>query len=52
LLGGVLGVPVAKVVVLGGGVRRHKRSANGAMGLEASVTVIDKSLPRLNELDM
>ena len=51
LLGGVPGVPVAKVVVLGGGVV-GTNAARMAMGLEASVTVIDKSLPRLNELDM
>ncbi len=50
LLGGVPGVPVAKVVVLGGGVV-GTNAARMAMGLEASVTVIDKSLPRLNELD-
>ena len=51
LLGGVPGVPVAKVVVLGGGVV-GTNAARMAMGLEASVTVIDKLLPRLNELDM
>ncbi|MBT3991222.1 MAG: alanine dehydrogenase [Rhodospirillaceae bacterium] len=51
LLGGVPGVPVAKVVVLGGGVV-GTNAARMAMGLEASVTVIDKYLPRLNELDM
>ena len=51
MLGGVPGVPVAKVVVLGGGVV-GTNAARMAMGLEASVTVIDKSLPRLNELDM
>jgi len=51
LLGGVPGVPVAKVVILGGGVV-GTNAARMAMGLEASVTVIDKSLARLNELDM
>ncbi len=51
LLGGVPGVPVAKVVILGGGVV-GTNAARMAMGLEASVTVIDKSLPRLYELDM
>ncbi|MDA0239500.1 MAG: alanine dehydrogenase [Proteobacteria bacterium] len=51
LLGGVPGVPVAKVVILGGGVV-GTNAARMAMGLEASVTVIDKSLHRLNELDM
>ncbi|MFL5251729.1 MAG: alanine dehydrogenase, partial [Rhodopila sp.] len=51
LLGGVPGVPPAKVVVLGGGVA-GTNAARMAVGLEASVTVIDKSLPRLKELDL
>ncbi|MCC6920830.1 MAG: alanine dehydrogenase [Alphaproteobacteria bacterium] len=51
LLGGVPGVPAAKVVVIGGGVV-GANAARMAMGLEAHVTVIDKSLPRLAELDM
>jgi len=51
LLGGVPGVSVAKVVIIGGGVV-GTNAARMAMGLEASVTVIDKSLPRLYELDM
>jgi len=51
LLGGVPGVPAAKVVVLGGGVA-GTNAARMAMGVEAHVTVIDKSLPRLYELDM
>ncbi len=51
LLGGVPGVPAAKVVVLGGGVA-GTNAARMAMGVEAYVTVIDKSLPRLYELDM
>ena len=51
LLGGVPGVPAAKVVVLGGGVA-GTNAARMAMGLEAWVTVIDKSLPRLYELDL
>ncbi|MAF50232.1 MAG: alanine dehydrogenase [Rhodospirillales bacterium] len=51
LLGGVPGVPVARVVILGGGVV-GTNAARMAMGLEASVTVIDKSLARLNQLDM
>ncbi|HYE00131.1 MAG TPA: alanine dehydrogenase [Alphaproteobacteria bacterium] len=51
LLGGVPGVPAAKVVVLGGGVV-GTNAARMAMGLEAHVTVIDKSLQRLKELDM
>jgi alanine dehydrogenase len=51
LLGGVPGVPAAKVVVLGGGVV-GTNAARMAMGLEAHVTVIDVSLPRLYELDL
>ncbi|WP_439817657.1 alanine dehydrogenase [Zavarzinia sp. CC-PAN008] len=50
LLGGVPGVPPAKVVILGGGVV-GTNAARMAMGLEAHVTVIDKSLNRLKELD-
>lgn len=51
LLGGVPGVRPAKVVVLGGGVA-GTNAARMAVGLEASVTIIDKSLPRLKELDL
>lgn len=51
LLGGVPGVAAAKVVILGGGVV-GTNAARMAMGLEAHVTVIDKSLPRLYELDL
>ncbi|SDH13556.1 alanine dehydrogenase [Roseospirillum parvum] len=51
LLGGVPGVPAAKVVILGGGVV-GTNAARMAMGLEAHVTVIDKNLDRLKELDM
>jgi alanine dehydrogenase len=51
LLGGVPGVPAAKVVILGGGVA-GTNAARMAMGVEAYVTVIDRSLPRLYELDL
>ena len=51
LLGGVAGVAAAKVVVLGGGVV-GTNAARMAMGLEAHVTVIDKSLDRLQALDL
>jgi alanine dehydrogenase len=51
LLGGVPGVPPAKVVILGGGVV-GMNALRMALGLEADVTVIDKSLPRLKELDL
>jgi alanine dehydrogenase len=51
LLGGVPGVPAAKVVILGGGVS-GTNAARMAMGLEAHVVVIDKSLQRLYDLDL
>ncbi|MCH7887998.1 MAG: alanine dehydrogenase [Proteobacteria bacterium] len=51
LLGGVPGVAAADVVILGGGVV-GANAARMAMGLEARVTVIDKSLRRLQELEM
>jgi alanine dehydrogenase len=50
LLGGVPGVAPANVVVLGGGVVGHN-STRMAVGLGAHVTVIDKNLDRLRELD-
>ncbi len=50
LLGGVPGVPPAKVVVIGGGVV-GTNAARMAMGLEARVFVLDKSVRRLEELD-
>ena len=51
LLGGVPGVAAAKVVILGGGVS-GTNAARMAMGVEAHVTVIDRSLARLYELDL
>ena len=51
LLSGVPGVPVGRVVVLGGGVA-GTNAARMAMGFEAGVTVIDISLPRLHDLDL
>ncbi len=50
LLGGVPGVAAGKVVILGGGVA-GTNAARMAMGLEAKVVVIDRSMPRLKELD-
>ncbi len=50
LLGGVSGVPAARVVVLGGGVV-GTNAARIAMGVEAHVTVLDKSIHRLQQLD-
>jgi alanine dehydrogenase len=51
LLGGVPGVPAAKVVILGGGVV-GTNAARMAMGLEAHVTLLDISIHRLYELDL
>jgi alanine dehydrogenase len=51
LLGGVPGVPAAKVVILGGGVS-GTNAARMAMGLEAHVVVIDKAIDRLYALDL
>jgi alanine dehydrogenase len=51
LLGGVPGVPAAKVTILGGGVV-GTNAARIAMGMEAHVTLIDISLPRLYALDL
>jgi alanine dehydrogenase len=50
LLGGVPGVKAANVVVLGGGTV-GTNAIRVAIGMEAQVTVIDRSLPRLKELD-
>lgn len=50
LLGGVPGVRAASVVVLGGGTV-GTNAIRVAMGMEAQVTVIDRSLARLKELD-
>lgn len=50
LLGGVPGVFPARVIVIGGGVVGTE-AARMAMGLGASVTIIDKDLGRLRTLD-
>jgi alanine dehydrogenase len=50
LLGGVPGVPPAKVAVLGGGVVGYNATLI-AVGMGAQVTVLDRSLPRLTWLD-
>ena len=49
LLGGVPGVPPAKVIILGGGVS-GTHAAEMAVGLRADVTVVDRSVDRLREL--
>ena len=50
LLGGVPGVVPARVVVIGGGVV-GTHAARMAAGLGAEVTILDRSIPRLRELD-
>jgi len=50
LLGGVPGVPPARVIILGGGVA-GSQAARIAIGMGADVTVFDTSLPRLRQLD-
>jgi alanine dehydrogenase len=50
LLGGVPGVASANVLVLGGGIVGHN-AIKIACGLGANVTVIDRDLNRLRELD-
>ena len=49
LLGGVPGVDPANVVILGGGVA-GTNAAEMAVGLQAHVTVVDRSVPRLRQL--
>lgn len=50
LLGGIPGVAPAQVTIVGGGVV-GTQAARMALGLGARVTLLDKSLPRLRELD-
>ncbi len=50
LLGGVPGVPAARVVIIGGGVV-GTNAAKIAVGMGAHVTIIDSNLDRLRELD-
>lgn len=50
LLGGVPGVMPAHVLVLGGGVV-GVNAARMALGMGARVVIVDKSLPRLRQLD-
>jgi alanine dehydrogenase len=51
LLGGVPGVPPAKVVVLGGGIVGYN-AALIAVGMQADVWVLDKSVERMRDLEM
>lgn len=50
LLGGVPGVAPGKVLIVGGGVV-GTNAAKMAVGLGADVTILDRSLPRLRDLD-
>ncbi len=50
LLGGVPGVSPGKVVIIGGGVS-GTHAAEMAIGLGADVTILDRSVPRLRQLD-
>ncbi len=50
LIGGVPGVASAKVLIIGGGVV-GTHAAKMAVGLGADVTILDRSLPRMRELD-
>ncbi|XIA67506.1 alanine dehydrogenase [Bradyrhizobium sp. TZ2] len=50
LIGGVPGVQPARIVVIGGGVV-GTHAARMAVGLGAEVTILDRSIPRLRELD-
>lgn len=50
LIGGVPGVQPARIVVIGGGVV-GSHAARMAAGLGAEVTILDRSIPRLRELD-
>ena len=49
LLGGVTGVPPAKVLIIGGGISGTE-AAKMAVGLGADVTILDKNKDRLDEL--
>jgi alanine dehydrogenase len=50
LIGGVPGVQLARIVVIGEGVV-GTHAARMAAGLGAKVTILDRSMPRLRELD-
>ena len=49
LMGGVAGVPSAKVVVLGGGIA-GQNAASVALGMGADVTILDTDLNKLREI--
>ena len=51
LLGGAPGVPAANVMIVGGGIV-GANAARVALGMQARVTVFDRSIDRLRELDL
>jgi alanine dehydrogenase len=51
LMGGIPGVPAAKVLILGAGIV-GTNALQMALGLGADVTILDQSLSRLRELDV
>ena len=51
MLGGVPGVLPAKVTIIGGGVAGTE-AAKIATGMGANVTILDKSLKRIRELEI
>ena len=51
LLGGIPGVPPAKVLVIGGGIVGYN-AALIAVGMQADVWVLDKSVERMRDLEM
>ena len=51
LLGGVPGVPPAKVLVIGGGIVGYN-AALIAVGMQADVWIVDRSVERMRELEM
>jgi alanine dehydrogenase len=51
LMGGVPGVRPGRVVVIGAGVS-GRNAASIALGMQAEVTLIDRNIPRLRDLDL
>jgi len=51
LIGGVPGVPPARVTIIGGGIVGTE-SARMAIGLEGDVTILDRDISRLRALDL
>ena len=51
LIGGVPGVPPARVVVVGGGIVGYN-AALIAVGMQADVWIVERSVDRMRELEM